>query len=87
MLPLFSKQLKKEELMKDANYVNFSEDYELDYHLGLVNKSKSKDNREYLREYTQWTAKDKLNKRVVTHGEFKPFVEADKPHLADPVKK
>ncbi len=71
--------------MKDWDYVNFSQDHELNYHLGLVNKSKSKDNREYLKEHTQWTAKNKLGKTVVTHGEFKPFVEADKPQLDDPV--
>lgn len=70
--------------MNDWDYVNFSQDHEMDYHLGLVNKSKSKDNREYLRSNTQWTAKKALNKTVLTHNEFKPFVKADKGNLADP---
>lgn len=70
--------------MNDWEYVNFSQDYEMDYHLGLVNKSKSKDNREFLRSNTQWTAKEDLDKKVLTHDEFKPFVKADKGNLADP---
>lgn len=70
--------------MNDWEYVNFSQDHEMDYHLGLVNKSKSKYNREFLRSETQWTAKKKLNKTVLTHDEFKPFVKADKDNLVDP---
>ncbi len=70
--------------MNDWDYVNFSQDHEMDYHLGLVSKSKSIKNREYLRNYTQWTAKEALNKTVLTHSEFKPFVIADKPKLEDP---
>lgn len=70
--------------MNDWEYVNFSEDHEMDYHLGLVNKSKSKDNRAFLRDNTQWTAKKGLDKHFITHDEFKPYVKADKPHLADP---
>jgi hypothetical protein len=71
--------------MNDWDYVNFSQDHEMDYHLGLVKKSKSKDNREFLRSNTQWTAKKKLDKTIITHNEFKPFVEADKSKLANPV--
>lgn len=70
--------------MNDWDYVNFSEDHEMNYHLGLVEKSKSNDNRKYLRDNTQWTAKNTLDKKVITHNEFKPFVRADKNHLADP---
>ncbi len=36
--------------MNDWEYVNFSEDHEMDYHLGLVSKSKSAYNRKYLIE-------------------------------------
>ncbi|EGR3264847.1 hypothetical protein CGI24_15890 [Vibrio parahaemolyticus] len=70
--------------MNDWEYVNFSQDHEMDYHLGLVGKSKSEYNRKYLRDNTQWTAKDKLDKTRITHTEFKPFVIADKSNLKDP---
>ena len=70
--------------MNDWEKVNFSQDHELDRHLELVNKSKSQDNRAYLRNNTQITAKKALDKTVITHGEFKPFVKADKVHLDDP---
>ena len=70
--------------MNDWDYVNFSEVHEMNYHLGLVGKSKSEDNRKYLRDNTQWTAKNKLDKTRITHTEFKPFVVADKPYLQDP---
>ena len=70
--------------MNDWEYVNFSEDHEMDYHLGLVNRSKSQANRAYLRDKTQWTAKSALGKRIITHSEFKPYVEADKASLEDP---
>lgn len=67
--------------VSDHEYVNFSEDYELDYHLGLVGKSKSISNRDYLKENTGPRAKKELNKTMLTHSEFKPYVKADKPHL------
>ncbi|WP_104403515.1 hypothetical protein [Vibrio penaeicida] len=70
--------------MNDWDYVNFSEDHEMNYHLGLVGKSKSEYNRKYLRDNTQRTAKNKLDKTRITHSEFKPFVAADKPYLHDP---
>ncbi|MHC6528850.1 hypothetical protein [Vibrio proteolyticus] len=70
--------------MNDWEYVNFSEDHEMNYHLELVAKSQSKDNREYLRDNTQWTAKNELEKTFITHDEFKPYVEADKPNLKNP---
>lgn len=70
--------------MKDNEHVNFSEDYELNYHLELVGKSKSNDNRKYLRENTGPRAKKELKKTVLTHSEFKPYVKADKPHLGNP---
>lgn len=70
--------------MNDWEYVNFSQDHEMDYHLGLVGKSKSEYNRKYLRDNTQRTAKDELNKTRITHTEFKPFVIVDKPNLKDP---
>jgi len=70
--------------MNDNDVVNFSEDYELNRHLELVGKSKSIDNREYLRENTGPRAKKELGKRVLTHAEFKPYVKEDKPSLADP---
>ncbi|MFA0497226.1 hypothetical protein, partial [Vibrio sp. 10N.222.54.B11] len=59
-------------------------DHEMNYHLGLVGKSKSEYNRKYLRDNTQWTAKNKLDKTRVTHADFKSFVVADKPYFQDP---
>ena len=76
--------LIKETPMNDWDFVNFSQDHELNRHLELVNKSQSQDNRAYLRNTTQVTAKTALDKTVITHGEFKPFVKADKDHLDDP---
>ena len=67
--------------VSDHEYVNFSEDYELNYHLALVDKSMSISNREYLRENTGPRAKKELNKTMLTHREFKPYVKADKPYL------
>ncbi|WP_240798085.1 hypothetical protein [Vibrio tasmaniensis] len=72
-------------IMKDSEHVNFSEDYELNRHLELVEKSQSINNREYLREHTGPRAKKELGKTVLTHAEFKPYVKQDKPYLADPV--
>lgn len=71
-------------IMKDSEYVNFSEDYELDRHLELVGKSKSIKNRAYLREHTGPRAKKELDKTFLTHAEFKPYVKQDKPYLDNP---
>ena len=67
--------------ISDHEYVNFSEDYELNYHLDLVGKSNSISNRSYLRENTGPRAKKNLNKSMLTHDEFKPYVKSDKPYL------
>lgn len=72
--------------ISDQKHVNFDEDYELNYHLELVDKSQSKDNRAYLRENTGPRAKADLKTTVLTHDEFKPYVTADKPHLDDPAE-
>ncbi len=70
--------------MNDHDYVNFTQDHELNRHLGLVGKSQSNDNREYLRKHTGPRAKKELNTTILTHAEFKPYVKQDKPHLDDP---
>ena len=70
--------------MSDWDYVDFRQNHELNYHLKLVDKSQSEDNRAFLREKTPWTAKKKLGKIVLTHYEFKPFVVSDKVYLVDP---
>ena len=70
--------------MNDWDYVNFSEDHEMDYHLELVGKSKSIENRKYLRDNTQVTAKSALDQKIITHTQFKPFVIADKLNLKNP---
>lgn len=75
---------KGQKIMNDWDFVNFSEDHEMNYHLGLVGKSKSVSNRKFLRDETQLTAKSALNKTIITHEEFKPFVSDDSNNLEDP---
>ncbi|WP_337029508.1 hypothetical protein [Pantoea agglomerans] len=58
----------------DHELVNFSQDYELDYVLSRVGKSKSGANRTVLR--TMGTElKTKLGKTTVTHKEFFEYVK------------
>lgn len=72
-----SKKLNgKENLMalSDHEYVNFSEDYELNYHLRKVNKQESVTNRTTLR--TMGTElKARLNKTYLTHAEFHAYIQ------------
>lgn len=66
--------------ISDHDYVNFSEDYELNYHLRKVGKSQSIANRETLRAMGR-ELKARLNKTRITHGEFSPYVAANKHRL------
>ncbi|EBB5751499.1 hypothetical protein AAC31_23380 [Salmonella enterica subsp. enterica serovar Enteritidis] len=60
--------------LSDHEYVNFSEDYELDYHLRKVNKQESAANRTTLR--TMGTElKARLNKTYLTHAEFHTYIQ------------
>jgi hypothetical protein len=55
--------------LSDHEYVNFSEDYELNYHLRKVGKSESIANRTALRAIGS-ELKGRLNKTYLTHAEF-----------------
>jgi hypothetical protein len=60
--------------LSDHEYVNFSEDYELNYHLRKVGKSESVTNRSTLR--TMGTELKKLlNKAFLTHAEFHAYIK------------
>lgn len=66
--------------MKDHDYVNFSEDYELNYHAKKVGKRETEANRAKLR--TMGTElKAKTGKTRLTHGEFHPYVNTNKGRL------
>jgi hypothetical protein len=59
--------------LSDHEYVNFSEEYELNYHLRKVNKKESIANRSALR--TMGTElKSRLNKTYLTHAEFHAYI-------------
>ena len=66
--------------MSDHDYVNFSEDHEMNYHLRKVGKSQSSANRETLRVMGR-ELKAKLNAKRITHGQFSPYVAANKHRL------
>ncbi len=55
--------------MNDWDYVNFSQDHELNYHLEKVNKRNTESNRSTLIMMGN-TLKTTLNKKVLTHSEF-----------------
>ncbi|EAQ8164015.1 hypothetical protein FTZ77_20150 [Salmonella enterica] len=60
--------------LNDHEYVNFSEDYELNYHLRKVNKQESTANRAALR--TMGTElKARLDKTYLTHAEFHACIQ------------
>lgn len=60
--------------LSDHDFVNFSEDYELNYHLKKVDKSQSKDNRATLIEMGK-ERKAELGKTVLTHEVFHAYVK------------
>lgn len=59
--------------LNDHEYVNFSEDYELNYHLHKVNKQESISNRATLRTMGV-ELKSLLNKTLLTHAEFHAYI-------------
>lgn len=63
--------------MNDHDYVNFSEDHELNYHLRKVDKRQTIDNRAMLRTFGV-ELKAATEKRRLTHGEFSPYVAENK---------
>lgn len=60
--------------LSDHEYVNFSEDYELDYHLGKVNKQQTQANRITLRTMGA-ELKTRLGKTLLTHAEFHNYIQ------------
>jgi hypothetical protein len=66
--------------MNDNDYVNFSEDYELSYHLNKVNKRQSEKNRDTLKIMGD-ELKLELNTSRLTHKQFSPYVEKQKYRL------
>ena len=59
--------------LSDHEYVNFSEDYELDYHLRKVNKQQTSDNRATLGTMGA-ELKARLGKPFLTHAEFHTYI-------------
>lgn len=59
--------------LNDHEYVNFSEDYELNYHLRKVNKRETEKNRQTLRVMGD-ELKRRLAKHFLTHSEFHQYV-------------
>lgn len=67
--------------LSDHEYVNFSQDHELNYHLGKVNKSQSAANRLVLQEMGK-ELKARLNKTYLTHAEFHAYVKTQLARLS-----
>lgn len=66
--------------ISDHDYVNFSEDYELNYHLRKVDKRETEKNRSTLKIMGD-ELKKKLNKTRLQHGEFHDYVKGQKTRL------
>lgn len=59
--------------VSDHKYVNFSQDHELNRHLQNVQKRKTEKNRDTLRVMGD-ELKSELDKKMLTHEEFHPYV-------------
>ncbi|QCJ69280.1 hypothetical protein C9446_05015 [Providencia heimbachae] len=70
--------------INDHEYVNFSEDYELNYHLEKWNKSKSIRNRITLRTMGD-ELKNKLQVYFVTHQQFDSYISTNLYRLDNPL--
>ncbi|KJE35541.1 hypothetical protein UF64_11015 [Thalassospira sp. HJ] len=66
--------------ISDHDYVNFSEEYELNYHLRKVDKRQTEGNRDILVVMGKELKKD-LDKARLTHAEFHPYVSKQKHRL------
>lgn len=60
--------------MKDHEYVNFSQDHEMNYILRKFDKRQTEGNRAQLRIMGN-ELKELLGKSRLTHGEFHPYVQ------------
>lgn len=67
--------------LSDHEYVNFSEDYELNYHLRKVQKQESAANRATL-QVMGTELKTRLNKTYLTHGEFHAYIKTQLSRLS-----
>ena len=59
---------------RDAKFINFSEEHELDYILKKYGKEPSKENRDFLKEFGKKT-KELLGKTMLGHEEFYKYLE------------
>ncbi len=66
--------------ISDHDYVNFSEDYELNHHLRKVDKRQTEDNRDTLQVMGR-ELKANLNQTRLRHDEFHPYVSQQKHRL------
>lgn len=66
--------------MNDHDYVNFSQDHEMNYHLRKVGKRQTESNRDTLRSMGR-ELKGVLGKSRLTHGEFHPYVSQNSHRL------
>lgn len=60
--------------MNDHDYVNFSEDHELNYHLRKVNKRQTEENRKTLKSMGN-ELKTATGKSRLTHDEFHEYIK------------
>lgn len=60
--------------MKDNEYVNFSEDYELNHHLRKLEKRQTQDNRDVLKKIGDDTKKSNNSPRL-KHSEFEASIK------------
>ena len=58
---------------RDAKFINFSEEHELDYILKKYGKETSKENRDLLKEFGK-QAKELLGKTMLEHDEFYKYL-------------
>ena len=58
---------------RDAKFINFSEEHELDYILKKYGKETNKENRDLLKEFGK-KAKEFLEKTMLEHDEFYKYL-------------
>ncbi|ATV36283.1 hypothetical protein [Fusobacterium pseudoperiodonticum] len=59
---------------RDAKFINFSEEHELDYILKKYGKETSKENRDLLKEFGK-QAKELLEKTMLGHQDLYKYIE------------
>ncbi|ATV59634.1 hypothetical protein [Fusobacterium pseudoperiodonticum] len=59
---------------RDAKFINFSEEHELDYILKKYGKETSKENRDLLKEFGK-QAKELLGKTMLEHQDLYKYIE------------